>query len=338
MNRWIGAIILSLSACAGTTPAQPLATPWESVQVAYQDATVVREKVSYRSGGLRINGQVCHPNRTGRFPVLLWNHGGFEGLQAGDEAFCQVFAGFGYTVLMSSYRGENASEGGIEVCQGEVDDVLRMLELGRGLPYTNPASVAVMGGSHGGCISLRAVQRGAPAQVLVDFYGPSDWAAEYQQIQRLVASSDATKQFVGKALDAVVTSALGGTPAQVPQQYTLRSPRQYAASLSNWSGALLIVHGVQDWFVLPSQSCDLAANIGGFSSYRIDASNTVVASAPSGCEAAGLKWTGAALPKAVWSEQRYLLVYDRLAHGNGDQRDLAIADALDFVTHKLPPQ
>ena len=299
---------------------------------------MVREKVSYRSGGLRINGQLCHPNRTGRFPVLLWNHGGFEGLQASDEAFCQGFANFGYTVLMSSYRGEDASEGAIEVCQGEVDDALRMLELGRGLPFASPDRVGVMGGSHGGCISLRAVQNGAPAQVLVDFYGPSDWAAEYEQIQQLIASNDATKQFVGKTLNAVVTKALGGTPAQVPQQYALRSPRQYAASLGNWTGAVMIVHGVQDWFVLPSQSCDLAASIGGFSSYRIDASNTVAASAPSGCEAAGLKWTGATLPRAVWSGQRYLLVYDRLAHGDGDQRDLAIADALDFLTHKLPPQ
>jgi len=34
MNRWIGAVIVSLSACAGLTPAPPLATPWESVRQA----------------------------------------------------------------------------------------------------------------------------------------------------------------------------------------------------------------------------------------------------------------------------------------------------------------
>ena len=328
--------VLIMTVCLEPPSASKSPNPWETVQLLYQDTRVLREKVSYRSSGLKIFGQVCRPNRSGQFPVVVWNHGGFEGLQIGDEGFCQAFATFGYTLLMSSYRGEDGSEGSIEVCNGEVDDVLRLLELGRTLPYANPKQVVMMGGSHGGCISLRAVQKGAPARVLIDFYDPSDWQQEYQHIQQLVASSDVAQKFVGKTLDAVLLKGLGGTPTQVPQAYRERSPSEYATRLGNWSGSILMIHGANDWFVPPNQSCTLARAIGGFTSYRIGGSNLTETTAPSGCEAAGLIWHGGAVPRSNWQDKRYLLVYDNLGHGDGSQRDLAIQDALDYILTKVP--
>jgi dienelactone hydrolase len=335
VNKWIGLAIatLSLAGC----PTQSSINQWETVQLVYQDASVLREKVSYRSNGLKVFGQVCRPNRPAQFPIVVWNHGGFEGLKDYDESFCQAFATFGYTMLMSSYRGEDGSEGTIEVCNGEVDDVLRMLELGRVMLYVKPDKVVMMGGSHGGCISLRAVQKGAPAQVLVDFYGPTDWMLEYQQAQDLLASNDASKKLVGTLLTDVFLKGMGGTPTQVPQQYQTRSPLEYAASLSNWSGSMLVIHGVQDWFVLPGQSCDLAKAVGGFTNYRINAANTTATTAPVGCEASALTWTGGDAPTlGTWQGKRYLMVFDSLGHGDGNQRDLAILNALKFISNKIP--
>lgn len=329
-------MMLSLTACF--TQATPIIdpTPWESRQVLFQDSKVIREKVSYRSSNLKIFGQVCHPNRVGTFPVLIWNHGGFDGLKEGDEKFCEAFAGFGYTFLMSAYRGEDGSEGSVEVCQGEVDDVLKMLELGRQMPFANPDKVVVMGGSHGGCISLRAVQKGAPAQVLVEFYGPSDWVAEYEQIQQLVGSSDSTKKYVGQFLDSVVTKALGGTPTQVPQPYKDRSAVQKVSSLKNFSGSVLILHGVNDWFVLPGQSCDLVKAIGGFSNFHINAANASDTTAPTGCTSASLTWANANVPRGKWQDKRYLMVYDQMGHGDGIQYNQALTDSLDFIFAKVP--
>jgi esterase/lipase len=329
-------MLLSLTACF--SQATPIAdpTPWESRQVLFQDAKLIREKVSYRSSNLKIFGQVCHPNRPGKFPILIWNHGGFDGLNAADEQFCQAFAGLGYTFLMSSYRGEDGSEGSVEVCQGEVDDVLKMLELGRQLPFANPDKVAIMGGSHGGCISLRAVQKGAPAQALIEFYGPSNWIAEYQQVQQLLNSSDATKKYVGQILNSVAIKALGGTPTTVAQQYLARSPDQDVSSLSNWLGSILMLHGVDDWFVLPSQSCNLAQAIGGFTSFHLNAANISGTAAPTDCENAGLTWSANAVPRGNWQGKRYLMVYEQMGHGYGNQYNQALYDAFDFISAKVP--
>jgi dienelactone hydrolase len=332
----LGVTMLSLTACFSQATPIIDPTPWESRQVLFQDAKVIREKVSYRSSNLNIFGQVCHPNRSGKFPVLIWNHGGFDGLKDGDEKFCEAFAGFGYTFLMSSYRGEDGSEGSVEVCQGEVDDVLKMLELGRKIPFANPNKVAVLGGSHGGCISLQAVQKGAPAQALIVFYAPSNWIAEYQQVQRLLNSSDPTKKYVGQILDSVATKALGGTPTTVPQQYLARSPDQDVSSLSNWSGSILMLHGVQDWFVLPSQSCNLAKAVGGFSSFHLNAANTSSTIAPADCENAGLSWSANAVPRGNWQGKRYLMVYDEMSHGDGNQYNQALFDSIDFIFAKVP--
>ncbi len=336
MRTVLVVLLLSLTACF--TQATPITdpTPWESRQVLFQDAKVIREKVSYRSSNLKIFGQVCRPNRPGKFPVLIWNHGGFEGLKDSDEEFCEAFAGFGYSFLMSSYRGEDGSEGAVEVCKGEVDDVLKMLELGRTMPEANLDKVIVMGGSHGGCISLRAVQKGAPAQALIEFYGPSNWVAEYQQVQQLLNSSDATKKYVGQILDSVFTKALGGTPTNVAPQYQTRSPDQDVLSLSNWSGSILMLHGVQDWFVLPSQSCNLAKAIGGFTSFHLKAANTNSTVAPSDCENAGLSWSANAVPRGNWQGKRYLMVYDEMGHGEGNQFNQALSDSLDFIFAKVP--
>lgn len=330
---WMG---LVLSAC-NTQPPSPVSPgQWESVEPFYQNALLIRERVSYRSGGLKIYGQLCRPNRAGPFPILVWNHGGFEGLMQSDLEACQNFAALGYMALMSSYRGEDGSQGQVEVCQGEVDDVLRMLEIGRSMPYANPSRVAVAGGSHGGCISLRAVQKGAPAQVLVDIYGPSDWAAEHQQLQTLLASGDATQKQTAQTLKPLIESALGGTPARVPQAYQARSPLEYSSTLSNWPGSVLVVHGVQDWLVPVDQSCRLVGAVGGFSSYHISSSNTTLTTAPAGCESAGLSWTGGDLPRGSWAGQRYLLVYDRLGHSGGDQANLALLDILNYLGNKFP--
>ncbi|MDW8424714.1 MAG: prolyl oligopeptidase family serine peptidase [Meiothermus sp.] len=336
MRRWIGLWALAWGLAGCTEPSPVGLGGWESVQTLYRDAFLLREKVAYRSGGLKVFGQVCRPNRQGQFPIVLWNHGGFEGLQVEDENLCQNLALLGYVVLMSSYRGEDGSEGAIEVCQGEVDDVLEMLAIGRTMPYANPSRVAVAGGSHGGCIALWAVQKGAPAQVLIDIFGPTDWATEYRQLEQLAASSDPLKKQLAQQLGDIIRSRLGGTPAQVPGRYRERSPVADAASLRNWPGSVLVVHGALDWVVPPEQSCNLAQAVGGFTHFRITRTGATSSTAPAGCAGAGLSWSGGEVPRGQWAGRRYLLVYDEFGHGDGEQAGLAVLDALNYLGSKFP--
>ncbi len=47
-------------------------------------------------------------------------------------------------------------------------------------PYADPKHAYMSGLSHGGCITTRAVQRGAPVQLAIDMFGPADWAIDYE--------------------------------------------------------------------------------------------------------------------------------------------------------------
>src|SRR5262245_45574824 len=187
MRAWLvpAAFAVMLAGCGTeggpTTPATPAPLAWESVTRTTDSASLIIEKVAYRSNGLRIFGQVCRPASAGPHPVMVVNHGGFAGL--GDEwngGVCrQTASQLGYVVVESSYRGEDGSEGTIELCLGEVDDVLRMLEIVLAQPYADRRRVVMWGGSHGGCITTRAFQRGAPVHAAVDVFGPTDAAATY---------------------------------------------------------------------------------------------------------------------------------------------------------------
>ncbi|HET8647505.1 MAG TPA: prolyl oligopeptidase family serine peptidase, partial [Vicinamibacteria bacterium] len=175
MRRLTLALVLALSSCAD--PNDPSPSPgatWLTTATTFEDNLVRIERVTYRSsGGLRIEGQVCRSTVLGRRPVLVVNHGGFEGL--GGEwngGLCKTIAQAGYVVIESSYRGEDGSEGRVEFCLGEVDDVLAMLDVALQQPYADRRRVVMWGGSHGGCVTTRAFQRGAPVHAAVDVFGP----------------------------------------------------------------------------------------------------------------------------------------------------------------------
>ncbi len=114
MRTWLlaCALPLALVACGepgGPTDPDPAPLGWETVTRTTDSASVIIEKVSYRSNGLRIFGQVCRPPSAGPHPVMIVNHGGFAGLGAEEwnGGVCRETASrLGYVVVESSYRGE----------------------------------------------------------------------------------------------------------------------------------------------------------------------------------------------------------------------------------------
>ncbi|HEX4419121.1 MAG TPA: CocE/NonD family hydrolase [Kofleriaceae bacterium] len=118
----------------------------EVVPIATHDAYVA-EGVAYFPGSLIVVGQICRPAAAGRYPIILFNHGGFDGLGAEwDGALCAA-AGNGYVIAMSSYRGEDGSQGSVEICDGEVDDSLQLLALVDAQPYADPSHAGMIGRS-----------------------------------------------------------------------------------------------------------------------------------------------------------------------------------------------
>jgi acetyl esterase/lipase len=286
------------------------AAQWESRVVLNLTATSVVEQVSYRVDGLRIFGQVCRPRDLGRHEVLVYAHGGFNGIADSlgitwGGGLCQTLADAGWVVLVSAYRGEDFSDGAIEVCLGEVDDVLEMTRIGLDQPYADPDRVALVGGSHGGCVGLRALQRGLPAQVAVDLFGPTDWTEVY----RLWAATPS-----GAPHADFLAGAIGGTPEEVPELWAARSPIHALEALDAWPGALLVAHGTLDELVPVTGSCRLAAAAAGFAARHLDLLHRVVARGLPQCDGLGLTFTESPIP-GDWTGDRHALFYDGGGHG-----------------------
>jgi len=313
-------------------PDAPLPLVWDSVSLTMQTAQVIVEQVAYTStGDLVVNGRVCRPNDGSRHSVIALDHGGFAGI-GDDGGLCVALAQQGHVVLEPSYRGEDASAGAVEVCLGEVDDVLRMMAIALAQPYADSAHAGVHGSSHGGCITLRALERGLPVKVASEGFGITDMAADYAYWQSELATDPGnTYASVEQSLITQLDTSAGGSPSTVPDAYTARSPSAFATALP--AIPLMIAHGTADPLVAMAQSCTFAATVGGFTAYHLDSTQTVITSAPVGCD--GLTWSPGPLPSA-YPPGRYLLVYDGVGHEFSSPGGQAMAlQLLEFVVSNL---
>jgi dipeptidyl aminopeptidase/acylaminoacyl peptidase len=337
MAKRLAAILaLVLPSCSSPSgPDGPGSQDWLSAVTTFQDALVTIEKVTYRSDGLVIEGQVCRPRIGERHPVLLINHGGFEGL--GGEwngGFCKDLAVAGYVVAESSFRGEDGSEGEVEFCLGEVTDSLTMLDITLAQPYARRDRALMMSVSHGGCIGLRALERGAAVQAAVDVFGPTEGAELVGFWKQRVAAGDPRAAEYRELIDTV-EAAVGGTPQQVPGAYQARSPVAFASQLDAWPGSLLVVHGTADPLVPVRQSCLLAERARDFHAYFRDPRVGAIPNAPPGCEGLDVEWLGGPLPGPSWPERRYLVVYRGGGHDYSGPPGIALlGDVLSFLGSK----
>ena len=328
--------LLMTSGCFSEPPEPPSEGPdWVSVKTTTKLPDVVIEKVTYRSGDLDIEGQVCRPPGDGRHPVLISNHGGFAGLADWDDAngFCAKAAQMGWVLAESSYRGEDGSDGEIEVCLGEVDDVLAMIDVVRSRSYADQDRIAMLGVSHGGCVTSRAVERGADVDLAVEIAGPTDLTALFRELKKNPSNNPALRK-VSNEIRKRMEKSIGGTPDEKPEQYAMRSPD--AEKIARWDKPYLIMHGVNDTIVPVQQSCDLARKVGDFQAYRFDLYGGVVGKAPPGCEE--LTWNDSPGTFNEFNDDRYLLVYDKVDHfliaNNGVAR--MTSAFLRFLEVKLP--
>jgi hypothetical protein len=313
---------------------------FESASALRSDANVIVEKVEYLSEGLRIVGQVCRPNPAGPqgagpFPVAIANHGGFSGITDWNGGNCVDNAQKGWVVAESSYRGEDGSEGAVEVCLGEVTDVLRLTAIVLAQPYADPTHVYMSGISHGGCITTRAVQRGAPVQLAIDMFGPTDWALAYDGWVAGIAASSPVRGNL-QLLKDVLDEAIGGGPAQFPAEYARRSPRSFGPDLDRARLPFLRLQGGADAYVPSAQGCALAAASTGFLNYHVATSGAVLATAPSECASFGLTWEAGPRP-TTWPAERYLMLYDDVGHSfEGSGAGSLFTDLIGYLLARFP--
>jgi hypothetical protein len=233
---------------------------------------------NYYSDGLQIYGLICYPSSAGRHPVLIVNHGldldpshaftypPYWAIVSNSWSGCVKMADSGWLVATSTYRGESivglppapnytaVSQsvlpwwlppfGGLELCGGEVDDVLNLVSAVDALPIANPNQVLMWGHSHGSCVTERAIERGAPVQIAVSLDGPTDFTT-WKNNNLLIDPFPAQQQARSSAW-----------PPNAP------------SNLANVK--FLRIQAEGDQVVEPEQGCELAAVLPGTSNYYLD--------------------------------------------------------------------
>lgn len=201
------------------------------------------ERVYYdSSGGLRVSGLVFRPETDEPRPLVVVNHAGFgDGADFSDVGL--IVRDQGYVAFCPDFRGSGKSGGRHEMALGEVDDVIHGIEHVRKNFPVDGDRVGLFGQSHGATVALLAAAR-HPVKAVVAEAGVTDTALEYDYLSR--ATDAAAKQVFTE-----VSPMIGGTPSQIPDEYSRRSPVKVADRIRC---PVLIVHGAKDPIVPVEQA------------------------------------------------------------------------------------
>jgi dipeptidyl aminopeptidase/acylaminoacyl peptidase len=200
------------------------------------------EQFRYVSGSLSVNAWRFVDQLPGKHPVVVFNHGGTAGLNEHAKRRCRDLAASGFYVLASSFRGEDGSDGQIEIAAGEVDDVLAALPTLDQDKRADTHRIGLLGVSHGALISLQAAKRSKRFRALVFAYGVANIDTWYDYL--------ASHNLVGT--DAQSVALFGGDDAARAVRFNQRrgtdNLQQLDANL-----AILLVQGGLDDIVPPAQ-------------------------------------------------------------------------------------
>ena len=204
---------------------------------------------TYPSGKLKVKGKLYVAKKSATPKALIiFNHDGISGISKYHELSSLRLASQGFAVISPSYRGEDGSEGQIEIAKGEVDDVINVLPLLRSVVKTD--SVYLMGASHGALISLLAASRLAPGEIkgVIFAYGVADIYSWWDYLKK------AGK--LGK--DPITRRTYGDGPQARPKSFSIRHGLTAAEKLQV---PILILQGGQDNITPPQQGRILAQTL-----------------------------------------------------------------------------
>lgn len=314
----------------GSTAAPAVAGDWHTMH--YVDGLVpgVRWEIGYYYvQSMYILGYMCYPTDGLQHKAVIINHGGFGGLDDLSLGYCLAGAQEGWVTAMSAYRGEVAKyydwlyrpQGQVELCQGEVTDVLRLLDIVRARPDVDSTRVLMWGYSHGACITHKAVERGALVKAAATFSAPTDFYDWYQDCN---APSDCATFYpenqanIARTL-GIPSQSFSVTPQQSRIPYDWRSPATTKGDLvARTDVKYLMIHGGSDRLVYPSQACKMAQGMGSVN-WHVDVNGAISQMSPpngAGCEQLSWQPPQNPVPTSSWPASRYLLIYDVATHEN----------------------
>ena len=179
------------------------------------DGGVKVRQWTYRSHHYGVKGLLFVPPTPAgvKRPVVIFSHDGINGISKEHRLSSLRLAKAGYVVFAPSYRGEDGSEGMVEVAKGEVDDVLRAIDLLAEVPEADCQRLALAGASHGAMISILAASRNPKVKAVVVAYGVMDIYRWWDYLNRSGKRGN----------DEVTRRTYGDGPESRPQSFAIRN-------------------------------------------------------------------------------------------------------------------
>ncbi len=305
-----------------------------------ESPTAYAYKVAYRVGGLRLLGQLCVPKSAGKHPILLYTHNDVLGMQGQWGLFtgqaptlCGQFADEGYVVAQAQLRGQEdglgKSEGRVELCAGEADDVLELMRIAGRRCDVDRSKVVAFGRGLGACATLRAAALG-PRLTAVGAVVPFiDWLPSYA---RSVAAADAGDPGAAYALS--LFNRYLGPPEPDAGAYLARDLLPLVPQLAGTPTMLVVADN--DTQAPVQSACALRAALVDaghvFTDFRLNPDGTPTVDADARCP--GLALTSQPPPADAGSA--FVLLKDQ-AHelGNGSASRVSHDALYDFLAAHL---
>lgn len=221
----------------------------------HSGTTVTATRLRYASYGRIIKAVMVAPKLPGRYPVIIFNHGGV--MQWGRIIVPEILefhrlAERGYIVLASTYRGEGGSEGEPDMGGGDVSDSLALIDIAAHLPQADPSRIGMWGFSRGGLVTYGALKRSKLIAAAVIVGGPTDLVTS----SRRAEFDEFVYPFAIRDYAADRTGAL-----------TRLSPINWPEKLA--PSPILLLQGGDDVRVSPTEAIRMAAALQGLKrSYR----------------------------------------------------------------------
>lgn len=211
----------------------------------WEHTDFVLYSIRYKSDGYEVMGFVSAP--TGFYerehPILIYNRGGNRDMGMLEPEWMAMLAMRGYIVLGSQYRGVAGGTGMEQFGGDEINDVLKLIDIGQSFEFARQGGVYMLGRSRGGMMTYIASRLDSRINAA------AVWAAVSNSFESFYERDDQMQQ--------VYLDLIGGTPETLPEEFERRSPVLWANEIK---APLLIGHGGEaDWRVPTHHAVNMAA-------------------------------------------------------------------------------
>jgi dipeptidyl aminopeptidase/acylaminoacyl peptidase len=223
----------------------------EEYERAINDQRFVLEKLTYSSQKLKVTGYLYQPKASAgrKLPAIIYNRGSYIRGDVGYELvpFFHRLASEGFVVVVPMYRESDGGEGRDEMGGDDVNDLLNVLPLLKGLGFVDTNNLFMYGLSRGGMMTFQAIRYGFPLKAAATF-------GAFTDLDALMNSDPGLYEPLKKRI--------------WPDFDSRREEILHKRSAIKWADKLnvplLLMHGGNDQSVSPAQTLNLVQELQRF--------------------------------------------------------------------------